>query len=81
MRLGTCLLHEGRTLQGERAQLADFCSATMAGFYAAIDIGVDKAQTTQGLQGLCITGLGKQGIYPGIREGRDMDTSLGERVV
>ena len=37
MRLGTCLLYEGRTLQGARAQLADFCSASLAGFYSAVD--------------------------------------------
>jgi len=26
MRLGTCLLYEGRTLQGARTKLAYFCS-------------------------------------------------------
>ena len=37
MRLGTCLLNESRTLQGARAQMAYFCSATVAGFYSAVD--------------------------------------------
>ena len=46
MRLGSCLLFEGRTLQGARAQLADFCSAPMADFYAA----VDKVGTKNGLK-------------------------------
>jgi hypothetical protein len=31
------LLYEGRTLQGARPKLADFCSATMAEFYSAVD--------------------------------------------
>ncbi len=39
MRLGPGLLYEGRTLQGARPKLADFCSATMAEFYSAVDIG------------------------------------------
>ncbi|MGX0978867.1 hypothetical protein ACSSVY_004612, partial [Roseovarius sp. MBR-51] len=30
-------LYEGRTLQGARPKLADFCSATMAEFYSAVD--------------------------------------------
>lgn len=38
MRLGTCLLYEGCTLQGAHAQLADFFPATVGGFYAAVDI-------------------------------------------
>jgi len=38
MRLGTCLLYEGHTLQGARAKLAYFCSALVADFYAAVDI-------------------------------------------
>ncbi|WP_454283121.1 hypothetical protein, partial [Roseovarius sp. MBR-79] len=33
------LLYEGRTLQGARPKLADFCSATMAEFYSAVDKG------------------------------------------
>ena len=37
MRLGPGLLYEGRTLQGARPKLADFCSATMAEFYSAVD--------------------------------------------
>ena len=37
MRLGTCLLFEGRTLQGAHPKLAYFCSAPVAGFYAAVD--------------------------------------------
>lgn len=37
MRLGPGLLYEGRTLQGARAKLADFCSAPMAEFYSAVD--------------------------------------------
>ncbi len=40
MRLGPGLLYEGRTLQGARPKLADFCSATMAEFYSAVDISV-----------------------------------------
>jgi len=40
MRLGPGLLYEGRTLQGARAKLADFCSATMAEFYSAVDTEV-----------------------------------------
>ena len=39
MRLGPGLLYEGRTLQGARPKLADFCSATMAEFYSAVDNG------------------------------------------
>ncbi|WP_234969172.1 hypothetical protein, partial [Thalassovita mediterranea] len=31
------LLYEGRTLQGARPKMADFCSATMAEFYSAVD--------------------------------------------
>lgn len=37
MRLGPCLLIEGRTLQGARVQLAYFCAAPVAGFYSAVD--------------------------------------------
>ena len=37
MRLGPGLLYEGRTLQGARAKLADFCYAPMAEFYSAVD--------------------------------------------
>ena len=37
MRLGTCLLFEGRTPQGAPIKLADFCSAPVAGFYTAVD--------------------------------------------
>ena len=37
MRLGTCLLFEGHTLQGAHPKLACFRSAPMAGFYAAVD--------------------------------------------
>jgi len=37
MRLGTCLLYEGHTLQGARTKLAYFCSALVAGVYAAVD--------------------------------------------
>ena len=37
MRLGTCLLFEGRTLQGAHPKLAYFCSAPVEGFYAAVD--------------------------------------------
>ena len=40
MRLGPGLLYEGRTLQGARPKLADFCSATMAEFYSAVDTEV-----------------------------------------
>ena len=48
MRLGTCLLFEGRTLQGAHPKLAYFCAATVAGFYTAVDKmpkdqGADKA--------------------------------------
>ena len=41
MRLGPGLLYEGRTLQGARPKLADFCSATMAEFYSAVDTPPD----------------------------------------
>jgi len=37
MRLGTCLLIEGHTPQGAHPKLADFCSAPLADFYAAVD--------------------------------------------
>ena len=37
MRLGTCLLPEGLTLQGAHLKMASFCSAPVAGFYAAVD--------------------------------------------
>ncbi len=40
MRLGPGLLYEGRTLQGACPKLADFCSATMAEFYSAVDTEV-----------------------------------------
>ena len=43
MRLGPGLLYEGRTLQGARPKLADFCSATMAEFYSAVDIALSIA--------------------------------------
>ena len=38
MRLGTCLLPEGITLQGARPKMAGFYSAAVVGFYAAVDI-------------------------------------------
>jgi hypothetical protein len=45
MRLGPGLLYEGRTLQGARPKLADFCSATMAEFYSAVDtLGLTEAR-------------------------------------
>lgn len=45
MRLGPGLLYEGRTLQGARPKLADFCSATMAEFYSAVDrMYIDKSE-------------------------------------
>lgn len=37
MRLGTCLLFDGLTLQGANHKLADFYSAPLAGFCAAVD--------------------------------------------
>ena len=37
MRLGTCLLYEGRTLQGALNKMVDICSAPVADFYAAVD--------------------------------------------
>ena len=37
MRLGTCLLYEGHSIQGARTKMAYFCSAPMEGFYAAVD--------------------------------------------
>lgn len=37
MRLGTCLLYESHTLQGAHPEPADFCSALVADFYAAVD--------------------------------------------
>ena len=37
MRLGTCLLPESLTLQGAHPKLAYFCSALVAGYYAAVD--------------------------------------------
>jgi hypothetical protein len=43
MRLGPGLLYEGRTLQGACPKLADFCSATMAEFYSAVDIFLTDA--------------------------------------
>ena len=42
MRLGTCLLFEGRTLQGAHPKLAYFCSAPVAGFYAAVDSAIKR---------------------------------------
>ncbi len=41
MRLGTCLLPEGLTLQGAHHKLAGFCSALVAGYYAAVDRETD----------------------------------------
>ncbi|CUH83402.1 hypothetical protein TM5383_00590 [Thalassovita mediterranea] len=46
MRLGPGLLYEGRTLQGARPKMADFCSATMAEFYSAVDISGAIATST-----------------------------------
>ena len=46
MRLGPGLLYEGRTLQGARPKLADFCSATMAEFYSAVDTRTDNTLYT-----------------------------------
>lgn len=37
MRLGKCLLFEGRTLRGEHPKLAYFCSVTVVSFFAAVD--------------------------------------------
>ena len=37
MRIGTCLLYKGHTLQGAPTKLAYFCSAPVAGFHAAVD--------------------------------------------
>ena len=42
MRLGPCLLFEGHTLQGAHPKLACFCSAPVAGFYAAVDTEFGK---------------------------------------
>ena len=52
MRLGPGLLYEGRTLQGARPKLADFCSATMAEFYSAVDTGRWGVECLAGLAGL-----------------------------
>ena len=49
MRLGTCLLPEGLTLQGAHHKLAGFCSALVAGYYAA----VDTVKVTDIYQGCC----------------------------
>jgi len=46
MRLGTCLLFKGRTLQGAHPKLAYFCSATVVSFFAT----VDKKQRRMGRQ-------------------------------
>jgi hypothetical protein len=43
MRLGTCLLPEGLTLQGAHLKMASFCSAPVAGFYAAVDNGATRS--------------------------------------
>ena len=53
MRLGTCLLYEGHTLQGAPTKLAYFCSAPVAGFYAAVDSYSDRAS-------------GKKDVRPGL---------------
>jgi hypothetical protein len=42
MRLGTCLLYGGHTLQGARTKMAYFCSAPMEGFYAAVDSYISR---------------------------------------
>ena len=52
MRLGPGLLYEGRTLQGARPKLADFCSATMAEFYSAVDSELPDHELTQMLRDL-----------------------------
>ena len=49
MRLGTCLLFEGRTLQGAHPKLAYFCAATVAGFYTAVDSQFEKLLMFQGI--------------------------------
>ena len=46
MRLGTCLLPEGLTLQGAHHKLAGFCSALVAGYYAAVDTDGSSNGTT-----------------------------------
>ncbi len=47
MRLGTCLLPEGLTLQGAHHKLAGFCSALVAGYYAAVDNWLPLFQIAQ----------------------------------
>lgn len=47
MRLGPCLLFEGHTLQGAHPKLACFCSAPVAGFYAAVDIIIPPRKNAQ----------------------------------
>ena len=37
MRLGTCLLYEGHTLQGAQTKVAGFYSGLVEGFYATVD--------------------------------------------
>lgn len=44
MRLGTCLLYESHTLQGAHPEPADFCSALVADFYAAVDTIIRGSQ-------------------------------------
>ena len=50
MRLGPCLLHEGRTLQGARSKLADFCSTPMAGSCPAVDSGTPNSMFRWGFR-------------------------------
>ena len=59
MRLGTCLLYEGRTLQGARTKLADFCSAPMAGSYSAVDTSNDPP---------CDVGIDSKNIFTNFLE-------------
>ena len=50
MRLGPCLLFEGRTLQGAHPKLADYCSALVAGFYAAVNTQVSERRIMKFLE-------------------------------
>ncbi len=70
MRLGPGLLYEGRTLQGARPKLADFCSATMAEFYSAVDTVTQetKSDTSQIIELVTPKGSSEDPLLPLIEQ-------------
>ena len=80
MRLGPGLLYEGRTLQGARPKLADFCSATMAEFYSAVDntAAFDAVRNRDDFAKIAEKRVGKYPVFVG--EGAAKATQRGTTV-